>query len=226
MKRIAFGAALAVLAGPAFAADPVVYEPAPAAVPVAAVYDWSGFYVGLQGGYSWADTGYYLDIPPDTTSGQEFELKGGVFGAHVGYNWQWGSFVLGAEGDFEWSGLEGDDGDAGGTTDVLEANYQGSVRARLGYAFDRLLIYGTAGWTWMNVDYSRPDFDPEVLSATLDGPTVGIGAEYAFMSNWTARAEYRWARFDEHGFPFVAGDQRTTRKFDTHTVRLGVSYKF
>lgn len=225
MRTILLAGAVAIISSTqaSFAADVA----APYVEPdIAAVYDWSGVYVGLQAGYSWAEAGYYLDIPPDTDSGETFDIDGGVAGAHAGYNWQWNSVVLGVEGDVEWAGLEGDDDGEGGTIDMIEANYQASIRARLGFAMDNILIYGTAGWAWLNVDYSRPDFDSEVLSETLDGPTAGLGVEVGFTPNWTGRAEYRWAGFDEEAFPFSGGSERTLRDMDTHTVRFGISYGF
>jgi outer membrane immunogenic protein len=209
----------------ALAADVTIPEAPPAAVE-AAVYDWSGLYIGVQGGYSWVDTGYYTDIPPDLASGTTFDVDGAVAGAHVGFNYQWQSLVLGVEGDLEWAGYEGDDDGFDGTIDRLEGNIQGSIRGRIGFAIDRFLVYGTAGWAWLDVDYSRPDFDDEVLSRTLDGPTAGVGLEYAFTQNLTARAEYRWARFDSDSFPFTGGSERTLRDVESHTIRFGVSYKF
>jgi outer membrane immunogenic protein len=222
-------AMVGIMLGQALAADlsprpvPAPIAKAPAFVPA---FSWTGCYLGVQGGYSWANTGYDLDIPPTPNSGIDFKLRGGVAGGHAGCNYQFNSFVLGIEGDGEWNGLRGNDGGLGGTIDTITGKWDASIRGRFGFAIDRVLFYGTAGAAWLNVDYSRPNFDPLVINNTLTGWTAGAGIEYAFAQNWTGRVEYRFARFGSEGFPFTTGTQRTLRETETNTVRAGISYKF
>jgi outer membrane immunogenic protein len=117
MKRSILLAALILgTAAPAFAADiPVKARPAPVAV---AAWDWNGFYLGLNGGYSWGrsrTTVDYFNVPAGTpivppagsiTSGN-FDLDGGIFGGQVGYNWAGNGWLWGFETDLQWSGEKG-----------------------------------------------------------------------------------------------------------------------
>jgi outer membrane immunogenic protein len=235
MKKIVFattflfsGTALALLAVPAFAADAVVYEPA--AAPVAVAYDWSGFYVGVQGGYLWgqADHSYSNGAPSDDSDPDGF-----IGGVHVGYNWQSGSFVYGVEGDFEGGSVDGSFENTTGITSVgtSELNWQGSIRARLGYAYDKALLYVTGGWAIGDFDFDGGPLPLPVsggYSDTLNGWTIGAGGEWAFNEHWTARLAYRYTDFGEAsgnlapGFPGVDMPVDVT----THAVRVGVSYKF
>jgi outer membrane immunogenic protein len=196
---------------------------APAAVPA---FSWTGCYVGAQGGYAWGRSGYDLGTPGVAGTGTTFDANGGVAGGHVGCNYQINQFVLGIEGDGEWTNLTGSDGGFGGTIDQIDGRWQASIRGRAGYAFGTTMIYATGGAAWLNVDYSRPNFDGNVINSTLNGWTVGGGVEHYFAPQWSVRAEYRYARFDSQGFPFTTGTPRTLNVTDTSTVRAGVSYKF
>lgn len=227
MRQILVGVALTLsLAAPAAAADlrmPVKAAPAPVVAPV---YSWTGCYIGVQGGYSWANTAYNTDIPPTPGTGTSFDLRGGVAGGHLGCNYQFNTFVLGVEGDGEWTGLKGDDAGFAGTIDEIKGRWQASVRGRAGFTTGPALFYATGGIAWMNVRYARPDFDPTTLSETLTGWTVGGGMEWAFARNWSARVEYRYTRFDEEGFPFTTGSARTLLETKVNTIRGGISYRW
>lgn len=218
-KAIAAAAVLTASIGTAHAADlytPPPAEPAPVYVPPP--FTWTGFYVGVQAGYAFGSNdltapGFPADLDPD----------GFVGGAHAGYNYQWNWLVLGLEGDIEYSGIEGED-TLPGVNFKSEGNWQGSIRARLGYAVDRLLIYGTGGWAFADFDYRAAGGLVARDSATHNGWTLGAGAEYAITDNVTARVEYRYTDFNDKtinlgGVPFSSDP-------DFHTVRLGVSYKF
>jgi outer membrane immunogenic protein len=244
MKKLLLSAtALVALTATASAADlPSRRAPAPV-VAVAPLFTWTGFYVGAQAGYAWGeDETRVLENGIDTTAdyivgGSDFDTDGFVGGVHAGYNVQFGSFVVGVEGDIEAAGIEGDRtfADApqlGATfTSSSEITFQGSLRARLGVAFDRVLVYGTAGLAFANFENTYtttiPGFGSEIskFDDVQWGWTLGAGVEYAITNNLTARLEYRYTQFDsfdntvEPGFGF---EQDT----DFHTVRAGVSYKF
>lgn len=183
----------------AMAADAVAYqESAPAA------YDWTGFYVGASGGYvSTAFRG----------AGATETFGGGVLGAHAGYNWQYGPWVFGAEVDaaHTWNSRT-----AGGAS--VGTSWQSSLRARLGYAFDRTLVYATGGAAFSNL-YMKPFAGPISFNEGLKGWTVGGGVEHAFTDNWIARVEYRYSDF---GKAILAGNSPANE----HTIRVGISYKF
>lgn len=218
-----------VAAGPAAAADmrvkAPVYKAAPAPRPVMAAYNWTGCYIGAQAGYTWGRT-TYLDTQDLT--GTSFDLNGGVAGGHVGCNYQVNSFVIGIEGDYEWTGLKGDDAAYLITLDRVEGRWQGSICGRAGFAVDRVLFYATGGWSALNVEYSVSNvfINTEVIRRTLSGWTAGAGIEYALTNNISARAEYRYARYGEEFFPTQQVAARALHDTTTNTIRGGVTYKF
>ena len=228
MKNLLFASVATVcLANAAYAADLPVYE-APVAA-VVAPYDWSGFYLGLQGGYAWgsADTDVrtggvlFSSIDPDG--------DGFVGGAHAGYLYQFDSFVIGAEADIEYSGIDGSDRNATIFGDG-EINWMASLRLRAGYAWDRVLLYATGGLAYADVDGGGgPIASPrQGYSDDAWGWTLGAGADYAFTDNWSARLEYRYTAFDDVGSglaPLYPGFNAST-DIDLHAVRVGVSYHF
>ena len=225
----------------AVAADlPSRAVPAPvAAVPV---FTWTGFYAGLQAGYGWSSTSTTFTGLGGVTAG-ELEGEGFVGGAHIGYNHQFGSFVVGIEADLEGASY-GDDfvgvrfSDGSTLRTESDVALQGSLRTRLGVAFDRVLVYATGGFTFANfeTDYTFTDGITDVVTRrSFDnsewGWTLGAGVEYAFTNNLTARLEYRYTRFE--GYRNDDSDDRaffngSSYAFDPdfHTVRVGVSYKF
>ena len=202
------------------------YAPIVKAPVVAPSFRWAGCYVGAQGGFSWSNTGYDLDIPPTPNSGYNFQLFGGVAGGHAGCNYKFRNWVVGIEGDFEATGLRGRDYGLGVTIDEIKGKWDASVRGRVGYAVDRLLVYGTGGAAWLDIDYARPNLDAQVVNKILTGWTAGLGLEYGFAQNWTGRVEYRYARFNSQAFPFTAGRDRTLRETEASTIRGGATYRF
>jgi outer membrane immunogenic protein len=181
MKRVLLTsvclAACAGLAGTAAGADlrPAPYAPAPyAAVPY---YNWSGFYVGLNGGGGWGSS---------TWNGfPSFNTSGGLIGGTVGYNRQFGPLVAGVEGDLDWAHIQG-----GGictfgcqTTD----RWLGTVRGRLGYAADRWMPYITGGLAFGNFQAASTLGTSDTTNA---GWTIGAGVEYGIVSNVSLKAEY------------------------------------
>jgi outer membrane immunogenic protein len=212
------------------------------------VFTWTGFYVGAQVGYQFTDSDddYYNDgrfvfrrngsIFNDFNDGEDDAF---VAGAHAGYNFQFGSFVVGVEGDIEGVFGDDDDDDFGSVTvfdnvrqdfvsysiGANQLDWQGSIRARAGFAFDRTLVYATGGFAFggLSGGFSSGLFDED--DDTVSGYTVGLGVEHAFTNNLTARLEYRYTAFDEINTRF--GDvELGDDDFDFHTVRLGVSFKF
>lgn len=200
-RLLASAAALAGigLAAPAMAADLSGRYPAPYAQPVP-VFTWTGFYIGANAGYAWGNAA--------------FASPGGfIGGAQIGYNYQFASpFVLGVETDFDFSGVS--DGN-------YSLNYLGTVRARAGWAFDRVLVYGTGGFA-----YGQGSLKAFGLSADASqtGWTLGAGAEYAFDRSWTARAEYLYVDLGSTTFQTFTGPVATG--FDANILRAGVNYRF
>ena len=227
MKRLLSGLAIsAVLAAPSFAADmPVKAAPAP----VAAVYNWTGCYVGVQWGIgvlksdnSFQAIGGGPFFTEENTNG-----SGGLIGGLVGCNYQTGRWVVGFEGDGEWTRMKGDDGRTGGDTNELRARWMASARGRLGYAVDNVLLYVTGGAAWMGARSSILDPGRQAsLSHTISGWTVGGGFEYSFwIPNLTGRFEYRYASFGTEDFAFTNYIERHS-DIHVHTFRGALTYRF
>lgn len=210
-----FGFLMAAAAGlasaPAFAADLGSPEPlpAPAMVEAAPVNDWTGFYLGALAGWSWgnADT--------DTTVG-DIDTDGWDAGAYAGANWQFGSYVVGAEADALFSGADGSDGGID-----VEQGMNGSLRARAGIALDQFLLYGTGGVALTNLELSDPGGSDD---QTLWGWTAGAGVEAMLTHNITARVEYRYTDYQDETFTLGGGNVESD--YDDHTLRAGIGVKF
>jgi outer membrane immunogenic protein len=222
MKSIIFGAA-GILATactlPAFAADMTIAEP-PAETPIVetapGIYDWGGFYVGVNTGYAWTNAN--SDGPAPAI---DQDLGGFALGAFAGYNFFNNGWVYGIEADVKHD-FNNDRFSSGGTTYEAETNWGGSVRARLGYAFDRTLVYGTGGWAFTraeleNVDTGVKDKD------TANGWTIGAGVEQAFTDTVAGRLEYRYTDYRSSDIFDAAGRDGD---LDSHSIMLGVSMKF
>jgi outer membrane immunogenic protein len=235
----------------ASAADlPLRSAPSPivAAVPV---FTWTGFYVGVQAGYAWSEDEAQLfvgGVPVGLGTfgvSTDIDSDGFVGGVHAGFNYQIGSFVVGIEGDLEGAGIDGDLTIASplapgySATSSSEINFQGSLRARLGVAFDRALIYATGGLAFANLENTYTATLPagnilgvaagsytQKFDDTEWGWTIGAGVEYAFTDNLTARVEYRYTQFENVDNNFAGFDASIEQEPEFHTVRLGVSYKF
>jgi len=188
-------------------------------VPVTPAYNWTGFYLGLNGGGSWGHSYWDTSAVPISTSGA---LAGGT----AGYNWQFGNAVLGLEGDIDWTNIKGTNSStlcpAGCTTGET---WLSTVRGRAGYAFGGVLPYVTGGLAVGDIKASTPGFAG--ASTTNAGWTVGGGIEFALPGNWTAKAEY--LHVDLGRFNCGANcDGLPTDNVSAHDniVRAGVNYRF
>ena len=202
--------ATGIMAGPAFAADLTNVEPlpAPAMVEAAPANNWTGFYLGVLGGYGWATA--------DTDAVGDIDANGFDIGGYAGANWQWGNFVVGAEGDvlFPWR-----DDSAGGIT--ADQGLNGSLRARAGIALDRFLIYGTAGLAGTELELSSAAGSDE---QALWGWTAGAGVEGMITDNITARVEYRYTDYSDETFNLGGG--AVNSDLTTSTIHGGIGLKF
>lgn len=232
MKKIALvAAALALGTVSASAADMAArYTKAPVAA--AAVYNWTGFYIGAQAGGIFGKTdavsGPFPGINNQTYS---YDFTGAVGGGHIGYNWQVSpNWVFGLEGDGEATSVRDSGLGTLGFFHQTRLNWLASARARLGYAAGNTLLYVTGGAAFGEVEVTKataPNVVPfAVYTDTLTGWTVGAGVEHMFAPNWTGRLEYRYTDLGETGFQsaFVNSQDYATVRF--HAVRAGISYKF
>ena len=204
------GAALLTVTGAASAAD--MYRKAPVAAPVIApitAYNWTGFYAGANIGGEWLrDKMNDGVVAPTVTPGS---VTGGV---QAGYNFQTGPWVLGVETDVGYGHPV-----KSSSIGRVEKDWSGSVRARAGYAFDNVLLYGTGGLAWAN--FKLDDSATPVRRTTARaGWTLGAGAEYAVTKNISVKGEYLYADYGKANVGVVSHD------LSDHTVRVGVNYKF
>ena len=227
MKKVLLtGTAIAAfMGGSALAADIPLKAP-----PQAAAWGWSGFYTGTQAGYGWGEVDNSFQVS-SIIKEPAYRFRGAVGGSHAGYNLQYGQFVLGLEGDYEWANISGNDNGIGGAVDTTTLTWMASARGRLGIAWNQVLLYGTGGYAWANARYSLgASGTNNQQNDTIKGWTAGGGLEWMLSSSWSVRAEYRFTKFDEDTlfFPAKGAINAQTIRFqpDLNVVRVGVSYRW
>jgi outer membrane immunogenic protein len=224
-----------------FAADLPPAPPPPARAPVAyappPVYNWSGVYVGINGGWGFGTAKWTAIGVGATATGSDSD-NGGVVGATLGVNWQSGAFVLGGEADFDYSAINTGTSQTVcniGVTCQTGNNWLSTVRGRVGFAADRILFYATAGGAFANVQTA---LNGVTTTHTRTGWTAGLGAEYAFADNWTAKIEYLYVDLGNKATtctaaagvcaapPAGVGPINFQAGLTENIVRVGVNYKF
>jgi outer membrane immunogenic protein len=190
--------------------------------------DWTGWYTGLQlggafGSASWTNPFSNLSDDPKPSA----VLGGGQFGV----NWTRDSLLLGAEADFSWMDLKGSANDAGGNTHTVHTHWLSLVTGRVGYAFNRYLVYAKGGAAFANE--SNKVVTPGGVSATSStttqvGWTVGGGVEYAINPNWSARLEYDYVDLPSRGMVLNGplGSQPANVNFTIQKVVGAINYRF
>ncbi len=190
------GAALTGAAGTASAADlpappvypaptaPAVYQPAPPP------FSWTGFYIGGNAGYGWGNGTGTLALVGPATASFNTSSSGFVGGGQAGFNWQFGPAVIGAEADFQGTTGSGSVSSTALTGITEKEPYFGTVRGRLGYAFDRFMIYATGGGVYGSTTLNGTGFSS---SATFWTWTAGAGFEWAMWGPVSAKLEYLYA---------------------------------
>jgi outer membrane immunogenic protein len=226
---------------PALAADLPPRYPTKAPVMVASVYNWSGCYIGVEGGAAWGrarDTSLDPRFPGDITN--SFSLSGVLVGGTLGCNYQVDRVVFGIEGDLSWTNKRGNSFAVppfltSSLIDVRES-WIGTVRGRLGYAFaDRWLLYVTGGLaaTTARLNVSDAVFGINASeSQNRVGWTIGGGVEAALDRNWTAKVEYLYVDYGRIGYfspsvtigPYTLLNQSVS--LTDHLFRVGVNYRF
>ena len=208
MKKSMVAATMAtatVLSGAAVAADlprgpSPYYSPAPAPSPI---YSWAGIYAGVNLGGQWSEVTNSPNFP------------GGVAGGgQIGYNWQNGQLVFGGETDIQLSSAEH-------TFAAWKFSnpWFGTVRGRLGYAFNNILLYGTLGLAYGNLTATVGGLDE---TNTEVGWTGGAGVEVGFNPNWSARLEYLYMDLGSSSYALTG----TSNGLDANLLRVGVNYHF
>jgi outer membrane immunogenic protein len=216
-----------------------VYTKAPPPIPQ---FTWTGFYLGGNAGAAWTSGNV-----TDTLTGLNFSnTSNATFagGGQVGVNYQISSLVLGIEGDFDWLSNNNNTsvgvvipGPGLGHTFTASANnrWVTTLTGRLGFAWDRVLLYGKGGGAWVGNDgFTVTDVTTGTSvavssSSTRTGWTAGGGLEWAFANNWTARVEYDFIGLSNRTFTvpsgIIAGDTFTANR-NISMVTVGVNYLF
>jgi outer membrane immunogenic protein len=219
-KKLLLGVAVLVLGSvPVFAADmPARVPVAKSPPPIAQLFDWSGLYVGVSGGYGWGDSSH---SESGGLANGSFDANGWLLGGTIGYNWQAGRTVFGIEGDWSWANLDGTGASASGPIST-ELNWLATGRVRAGYAVDNYLFFATGGAAWGKVEAANLGVGSG--SDTRLGWTVGGGVETMLAPNWTAKLEYLYVDLGDKNTYTATGPVQVA--LTSHIVRLGLNYKF
>jgi outer membrane immunogenic protein len=206
---------------------PVYKAPAAYLSPVP-VYNWTGFYVGIHGGYGWSK---FTETTGGLTGGSA-DADGWLGGFQLGYNYQFGRFVLGVEGEYSFADVKISEALFAGSI-TLKNDFFASVAARFGYAFDRSLLYGKIGAAWTRDKWDANDGTGGTATGDFSrtGWLLGAGYEYAFWNNFTGKIEYNYLMFDSITENLATtGTLSTTGpadvKLHTHILKVGLNYKF
>jgi outer membrane immunogenic protein len=222
------------MAAPALAADlPArTYTKAPAPV-VAAIYDWSGVYVGINGGYgtsrkTWTET----DLVSPGPDGSH-DATGGVAGGQIGYRWQTGAWVFGLEAQGDWADLRGSNVSLldGLDTNRTRIDAFGLFTGQIGYAWNNVLLYAKGGAAVINDKYTGISTATAIAfdstTETRVGGTAGAGLEFGFTPNWSAAFEYdhiftgdRTLTFSSLGTGAISRTDSIRQDADLFTVRV------
>jgi outer membrane immunogenic protein len=187
--------------------------------PPTPVFSWTGFYAGLNAGYGWAN---FSDGFGDSEN-----LNGFVGGGQIGANYQTGPFVLGIEAD-----IQGTTQSNSSTFSILGQSVRekdslpwfGTVRGRVGYAWDRWMLYGTGGWAYMQTKVDLTSAGTVSSSSNNSGWTAGAGVEWAMWDHWSTKLEYLYIDTGNTTFNLFGAPLNGRGK--DNVVRAGFNYRF
>jgi len=243
MKKVLIAAALVATGASAQAADLPVKAAPYYKAPVAKVYDWTGFYFGVNAGTALdrSLTGLAINSGPGSAMPTDrLGAMGAMGGAQIGYNWQYGNFlglgniVLGVEADIQGTGVRDDRTcvicTTGGAFFDQKLDWFGTARGRVGLATGPVLSYLTGGFAYggASTTITPGTFAPVVFSGTRSGWTVGSGVEAALGGNWTGKIEYLYIDLGSQAGPIPAGPGGTvgfSSEIREHIFRAGLNYR-
>jgi outer membrane immunogenic protein len=204
------------------AADLPYSNGAPSSYDYPATFTWTGFYAGLNVG---AGLGTFLG------GGQTYfgsNPNGGMVGGTVGYNYQSGNLLMGIEGDYDWSHFAASATSVPGVISSGNIDNIATVRGRFGYAMDRLLVFGTAGYAGADIAGTLSNYPAKAVanqSFWSNGYALGFGGEYAVTPHITVKAEYLYTAFGSNDY-FNLTPNYMNASAHVNMLRAGVNYKF
>jgi outer membrane immunogenic protein len=244
-RTILTAASVVALTAAASAADLGGYQGGQAAElgsypgPAYASINWSGFYIGVNAGYGFDNSNIGSRLGTAIDPSLDLSPAGGFGGGQIGYNVQRANLVFGLETDIQGSGISDSKTLTAATSNALSASlnlktsldYFGTVRGRAGYAFDRTLVYATAGVAYGQITDGAgisAAWAGQTLGAASDsksvdamGYVVGAGVEHKFSTHWSAKAEYQYIDLGQDSVWAKA----TKEDFAVSTVRIGLNYR-
>lgn len=192
-----------------------------------AVFDWTGFYIGVHGGTAsgTAEATWAFTLPT-TTDDSTFDMQGLIGGAHLGANLQNGAFVFGGEALIDYTNIVGDDAGYGGNINGLEGEWLLTFAGRAGVATDWAFLYASAGAAILqgtSVNFTNSESVP----ITFVGGTIGGGVEVALSESMTLRLDarqYLFGKTDGPIFPLSNYYESFKPTFTTLTAGVGVKF--
>ena len=239
MKKVFLSTvALIAFAAPAAAADlaarPYTKAPPPA---IAAVYDWSGFYIGANGGWGSSRKCWdFLPVAGGSLAEGCHDATGGTAGGQIGYRWQASTWVFGLEAQGNWADFRGSNVSLIDPTLRNDSRIDafGLFTGQVGYAVNNVLLYVKGGAAVTANSYRINTVGGALAGVTGDdtrwGGTIGAGLEYAFAPNWSVGVEYNHLFMQDRTYNFTTpgglafGTDRIRQDVDLVTARL--NYKF
>jgi len=237
MKKLLLGmVGLVALSGSAVAADMAARPYKAAPVVVAPIYDWTGFYIGANGGWGQSRDCWSFVVPGTILNEGCASRSGGVLGGQIGYRWQTAQFVFGVEAMGDWADIHGS------RVSTINPLFNTSARVdaiglftgQIGYAWNNALFYVKGGAatarSFVDVTNIATGVTAGGASSTRWGGTVGLGFEYGFSPNWTVGLEYDrlFMGTSNNSFsvnPLLAGAVNEIRQ-DIDLLTIRVNYKF
>lgn len=223
-------AAAAILAATltAQAADVPVYKAPIKKAPPIAYYGWSGLYLGAHLGYGWGDK----DWTNTANNSNSVDVDGFLGGLQLGFNYEFNSLVVGIEGDWSWTGIDGQES-AGvalaicTTAIPCDANVKwlATVAGRLGFTWGPGLLYVKGGAAWARDNYSFLN-TVSTASDTRSGWVFGVGLEYMMAARWSAKLEYNYLDLGTDALIFSPGGGTVNIDQEIHAIKLGINYHF
>jgi outer membrane immunogenic protein len=242
MKKLMLAtAALGALtiAGPVLAADLPARMPYKAPPPPIPYFSWSGCYIGGHVGGAWAhrsvDNGFFATALGTTFfGGNGFDTSGWLAGGQAGCQWQITNIVFGVEGDASWTNLQGTVVDPFTFTSFdVKNDLIYDVTARLGWAWDRWMVYAKGGGAWAEDRFNvvDPVFGSFSENFTRNGWVIGGGIEWAFWENWSMKLEYLHYDFGSrtfifNGFAGVPFTFNADHSLQVETIKFGINWRF